>query len=111
MAGIQIEHRGDAVVIQPHGSLIGGDTTESLENAVETVLREPPKRIIFDFHEIDHINSIGMATVIRSHAACRKKSVAFFVVRAPERIRDVFEITRISTLGILKGTVEDALAS
>jgi anti-anti-sigma factor len=110
MAGIQIEHRGDAAVIQPHGSLIGGDTTESLENAVETVLREPPKRLVFDFSRVDHINSIGMATVIRTHAACRKQGVAFYVVGAPERIRDVFDVTRISTLGILKRTLEDALA-
>lgn len=110
MGGIQVEHRDGAAVLMPSGSLVGGDTTNALEGAVEEVLRDSPKTLVFDFARIDHINSVGMAAVIRTHAACRKKNVAFFVIRSPDRIRDVFEITRISTLGIVRDTFEETQA-
>lgn len=107
MSGIQVEHRDGAAILTPTGSLVGGDTTEVLENAVEQALRDSPSRLVFDFVQIDHINSIGMATVIRTHATCRKQGVPFYVINASQKIRDVFEITRISTLGILRDTFED----
>ncbi len=110
MSGIQVEHRDGAAILTPTGSLVGGDGTERLENLIEEVLKDLPARIVLDFSGVDHMNSVGMAAVIRAHAACRKRHIGFFVVRAPERIRDVFEITRISTLGILKDTLEDTAA-
>jgi anti-anti-sigma factor len=111
VSGIQIEHRDGAAVIVPHGSLVGGDDTEQLENMIEEVLKDTPLRLVLDFADVEHMNSVGMAAVIRAHARCRRKGVGFFVIRAPERIRDVFEITRISTLGILKDSLEDALSA
>jgi anti-anti-sigma factor len=110
MSGIQVEHRDGAAILIPNGSLVGGESTERLENMIEEVLKDAPARLVLDFSGVDHMNSVGMATVIRTHAACRKRGVAFFVIRAPERIRDVFDITRISTLGILKDSFEDTLA-
>jgi anti-anti-sigma factor len=110
MGGIQIEHREGAAILTPTGPLVGGDSTERLENMIEEVLKETPGRLVLDFADVDHMNSVGMATVIRAHAACRRKGVGFFVIRAPERIRDVFEVTRISTLGILKDTFEETAA-
>jgi len=107
MAGIQMEHRDGAAILTPSGSLVGGDFTERLENMIEEVLRDSPARLVLDFAGVDHMNSVGMAAVIRAHAACRKRQISFFVIRAPERVRDVFDITRISTLGILKDSFEE----
>ena len=110
MAGIQIEHRDGAAIITPTGSLVGGDGTERLENMIEEVLKDMPGRVVLDFAGVDHMNSVGMAAVIRAHAACRKRHIGFFVIRAPDRVRDVFDITRISTLGILKDSFEETAA-
>lgn len=110
MAGIQVEHRDGAAILAPSGSLVGGDATERLENMIDEVLRDSPARLVLDFAGVDHMNSVGMAAVIRAHANCRKRHIGFFVIRAPERIRDVFDVTRISSLGILKDTFEETAA-
>ena len=110
MAGIQVEHRDGAAVLAPSGSLVGGDATERLENMIDDVLEDSPGRLVLDFAGVDHMNSVGMAAVIRAHAKCRKRHIGFFVIRAPGRIRDVFDVTRISSLGILKDTFEETAA-
>jgi anti-anti-sigma factor len=110
MGGIQVEHRDGAAIVVPHGPLMGGDPTERLENTIEEVLKDGPGRLVLDFADVEHMNSVGMAAVIRAHAACRRLGIGFFVIRAPERIRDVFEVTRISSLGILKNTFEETAA-
>jgi len=110
MAGIQVDFRDGAAILTPTGALVGGDSTERLENMIEEVLKDSPGRLVLDFAGVEHMNSVGMATVIRAHAACRKRQIGFFVIRAPGRVRDVFDITRISSLGILKDSFEETAA-
>jgi anti-anti-sigma factor len=109
MALVDVENRKDGVILVPHGGLIGGDLTESLENAVDEALKQPIRFLIVDMSDIDHINSIGMAAVIRAHAQSRKNGTRFTMCRARERIRTAFEITRLTTLDILCESLEQAL--
>lgn len=106
---LDVERRGNAVIMTPHGGLIGGDLTEQMENVIEEELLNAPRCLVVDMENVGHINSIGMAAVIRAHAQSRQKGTIFSLCNPRPRIRAAFEVTRLTTLGILRDTLEESL--
>ena len=111
MSTLDTDKRGDAVILTPQGGLTGGAVTEALENAFDDVLADVPGRLIVDMSDVEHINSIGMAAIIRAHATSRKNGTRFTLCNCRDRIHAVFEVTRLTTLGILCATLEEALSA
>lgn len=109
MTRLELERRENAVILKPHGGLIGGDLTEQMESAIEEILESAPRCLVIDLEDVNHINSIGMAAVIRTHAMSRQKGTMFSLCRPRPRIRAAFEVTRLTTLGILRETLEESL--
>ncbi|MEO8377436.1 MAG: STAS domain-containing protein [Candidatus Sumerlaeota bacterium] len=77
---------------------ISAETTADLREAVFNLMSRQPQTIILELSETTFIDSMGIGALmgLRTHL---KKSACDFVVANPQpRVREVFELTRVSSL-------------
>ncbi len=56
-----------SLIIQPHGVLDADDAVELRRTLVHTIRRIRPLRLIFDLHDVHHLDPINVGTLV---AAC-----------------------------------------
>jgi len=70
-----------------------------------------PKLTILDLSAVPYMDSAGMGLVMNQYVHCQTKGFKLVVAGANQRIMDLFEVTKVSTILPLAGTVEEAEAA
>lgn len=113
MDTIRVETEGlaaDTGVIVLDGELSIG-TGVRVPLAVDEQLREGRVRLIIDLAAVDFIDSSGLSLLLNAQRRVQRASGVLAVVEPPERVRRVFEMTRLDRAFRLCATREDALAA
>ena len=92
--------------VSPIGSL-DGNTYQVLEGTVESVLKQLPDIIIFDFEFLDYINSMGIRILLKTKKALEKNNGKIMFVHLQPQIKKVFEIfSALPTMQVFTGIQE-----
>ena len=73
------ETRPGVFTVSPIGAL-DGNTYKVLEGTVESILKQLPDIIIFDFEFLDYINSMGVRILLKTKKELQKNIFSFFVI-------------------------------
>lgn len=89
------KHADEAVV---YGS---GRITLATSSLLQTTIRElipESKRILLDLTNVTYIDSTGIGAMVSVYLAASKAQCDFKVANAQRRVRDLFDITKLSAV-------------
>lgn len=109
--GIQIENltRPGTYLVKIRGA-IDMKTAPELEHACERLLVRNDARLLFDFSNVEYINSQGLGVLLQLHKTLSDGGGGVTVAGLSERVKKVFETTGIHKIMNLYDHPQDALA-
>jgi anti-sigma B factor antagonist len=102
---------GDVLILALRGRLVLGPETEYLRREINEALAAGSRKILVDLGEVTYIDSSGLSTLVASYTSVRKQSGELKLLHLTRRIRDLLQITRLSTVFDLYDSQKEAVAS
>jgi len=88
----------EIVLLDLRGRIRLGDETAVLRKAVDDILRSGRRQIVLSLEGVDYIDSTGLATLIACCISARRLSGDLKLAHLTTRVRDLLQITRLSTV-------------
>jgi anti-anti-sigma factor len=104
---IEIEHKEDVCLLRCKGHFRTGDNPQYLSDKVDEIEALGCARLLLDFNEVQSLGSAGLSFLVNLYRTSGGRVV---LVRTQPRVREVLEITRLSTLIPLAGDIDSGLA-
>ena len=101
---LQIEHL-DRGVLSLHGPL----TMENVQPFLNAVRREDAPTMILDFTGVPFLDSSGLGSLVSACTSCLKAGRRVALTGVNQRVRKVFEITKVEQIFLMFPTLSDAL--
>ena len=70
-------------------------TAERLEEELKRHERDEPSTLVLDLRELTFMDSTGLRTVIAADARARERGIRLVIVRGPEDVDRVFQVTQM----------------
>ncbi len=80
------------------------------QQSLLAVLDKKPERIVVNLAGVQYMDSSGVAGLVKLMGKARQQQVSFCLAALADRVRGIFEITRLDTIFEIHPTVEEALA-
>jgi anti-sigma B factor antagonist len=105
----EVRWEGQAAVVVAQGDI---DLSRSarFQKAILEVVDEKPDRIVVNLADVQYMDSSGVASLVKLLARTRKQAISLRLARLCDRVRSIFEITRLDSIFEIYPTEEEALA-
>jgi anti-sigma B factor antagonist len=101
---------GKIGVIEVKGSLVGGEETDELRNAVADYVQQGTKKLIIDLSKVTYLNSTAIGVLVSAHTTFSKNKGHVKVCGINKNINNIFVITKLTLVFDTCETREDAVA-
>jgi anti-sigma B factor antagonist len=101
----------DVVVLEIKGKITIGRESKQLEWAVENLVRDGRKKVIFDMSGVTNIDSTGIGIIVMSSGQLKKAGGGLRLAGATSHVESVLKMTNIDQIVALHPTSEAAAAS
>jgi len=101
---------GKIGVIEVKGSLVGGEETDELRNAVADFVQQGSKKLIIDLSKVTYLNSTAIGVLVSAHTTFSKNKGHVKVCGINKNINNIFVITKLTLVFDTCETREDAIA-
>lgn len=88
-----IARNGDTAVVKCHGRLVAG-ATEEFHHEVKQLISQT-KTVVVDLAELTYVDSSGLGTLVRLHAAARKSECEFKLLHLGKQLRNLLKLTNL----------------
>jgi len=105
----RVRWQGDAAVVEVVGDVDLGRAPE-LQKALLEVADRRPSRIVVDLGGVAYMDSSGVASLVKLLSRTRRCGIHLSLAALTQRVRGVFEITRLDEVFDIRPTAEEALA-
>jgi anti-sigma B factor antagonist len=102
---------GSVMVLDVRGRITLGPETEALRLAIREAVAAGYTGIVLDLAGIDYIDSAGLGTLVASFASAKRAGGELKLANLTLRVRSLMQITRLSTVFEVYGSVEEARRS
>lgn len=99
----------DTAVVDVQGEVDLGRSLE-FQQALLALLDQKPRRVVVNLSDVPFMDSSGVASLVKVLSRARRSSTALALVALTDRVRSVFEITRLDSVFAIFATEEEALA-
>lgn len=103
--------QGDVLILDLRGRLTLGPETAELRSRLNDLMDAGHRKIVLTLREVTYVDSSGLAALIACYTTARKHEGDLKLAHLTTRIRDLLQITRLSTVFENYAAVEDAVAS
>jgi anti-sigma B factor antagonist len=111
MLDIQTKHlQPDIVVLEIKGRITLGGESKQLEWAVESLVGEGRKKVIFDLAGVTNVDSTGIGIIVMSAGKMKKAGGELRVAGATAHVEDVLKMTNVDQIVVLHPTTAVAAA-
>lgn len=99
----------------PGGAVVhlkGDITTDSIDRmrqGIAQALAQKPKRLVIDLTDTAFLSSPGLAVMVQALQLSQRAGASMYLAGANERVRGLFEISRLTEVFKMIPTVDDAL--
>ena len=100
----------DIVVLELKGRITLGRDSQQLEWAVESLLEEGRKKVIFDLTGVSQIDSTGIGILMMSAGQVKKSGGELRVAGASGHVEEVLKMTKVDQVVVLHPTMAAATA-
>jgi len=96
---IELQQKDDVFILRFQGRIATGTDLEYLRTKLEEIRSRRSDRVLADFREVSSIGSTGIGFVVGVYTSVVKiPGGRFVLVGANHRVREVLELTRLSTI-------------
>lgn len=100
---------GNVVVLEPKGSLIGGDETNELKSVISALQEKGNTKLIVDLADVTYLNSSAIGVLTVAHNAYQKRQGKMVLCNVNKSISNIFLVTKLSTIFLTEEKREDAI--
>ena len=100
---------GQVVIIEPKGSLVGGDETDELKKTVQSLLEQGNRKLIIDLGSVEYLNSSAIGALVSAHTSYMNRQGKMMLCNVNKSITNVFVVTKLSTIFNNAEKREDAI--
>lgn len=86
-------------------------TSPQLREALINLLEDVSGKIVLDLAGVSYVDSSGVGTIVELKRRVMRAKGDVILVALQQRVRSLFEITRLDKFFILVDTIEEALAA
>jgi anti-anti-sigma factor len=110
---IEIEHGDEVCVLRLTGHFRSGEDLGYVRDKADEIRSHNCKKMLADLRELQSIGSMGMGFVVGVYTSVTKRAGGgrFMLVGANQRVREVLDITRLSTIIPLAADLPSGLAA
>lgn len=107
----QVEHRDDICILPISGRLASGLHDVQLRDKAQEIKGLDCRKLVADIRALDSIGSSGISFFVELYTSVTKRPNGCFVLAGPsERVREVLEMTRLTTILAIADDLDSALA-
>ena len=99
---------GKIGVIEVKGSLVGGEETDELRNAVADFIEQGTKKLIIDLSKVTYLNSTAIGVLVSAHTTFAKNKGRVKLCGINKNINNIFVITKLTLVFDTAETREEA---
>jgi len=99
---------GQAAIVEVVGD-IDINRSNDFQQALLAVLDDNPERIIVHLGAVPYMDSSGVASLVKLLSRARKANIKVLLVQLGDRVRSIFEITRLDNVFVICKTEQEAL--
>jgi len=99
----------DSAVVQVSGD-VDLHRSPQFQESLLKIAEMKPKRLVLDLSGVGYMDSSGVASLVKLLSRARKYGVVLRLAGLTQRVRSVFEITRLDTVFDIYPTTREALA-
>lgn len=100
---------GKTAIIDVAGEIDLNSSTD-FQQSLLAVLDRKPKRIVVNLSQVSYMDSSGVASLVKLLSKARKMDATVALAALSERVRSIFEITRLDSIFEIFPTEKEALA-
>lgn len=105
----EVRREEGAVVVAAQGEIDLRHSPQFHKSLVE-LCQERPKLLVIHLGEVDYMDSSGVGTLVEIFRRTKEYGGRMVLVAPSERVRSVFEITKLDQFFTIKDSETDALA-
>ena len=102
---------GGIGLIEVKGSLIGGDETDQLRQAVAGFVEREYQKLLIDLSDVTYINSTGIGVLVSAHTSYTRKQWQIKLCGINKNINSIFVITKLTLVFDVHDTRDQAVKS
>jgi anti-sigma B factor antagonist len=102
---------GDVLILSIKGRLAGPPETDKLNERIQSKITENKTKIVLNLKNIHWMSSLGIGAIMRNLRAVREAGGDLRLTGLSEKIKDIFQITKL--IGVIQtfDTDQDAVKS
>ncbi len=102
---------GDVAILEINGRLEPYEEGDELVSEVERILKEGTNRIALNVQRVSFISSLGVGSLINSLRLVQKKEGALCLVNPSYSVRQILDVSKLSSLFAIFGSEPEALVA
>lgn len=87
------ETKDNGVIVLAVDGNLDGEGTQDLEEKVVALLENGTDKLLFDFSDLDYINSSGLRVLVLAYQRLKKSSGTVAICGIKDYIQEVFEVS------------------
>jgi anti-sigma B factor antagonist len=99
------------MVLDLRGRITLGEETEALREKVKNLVEAGHTRLILNLEEVIYVDSVGLSTLVATYTSARRQGGDVKLLKLTKRLRDLLQITRLSTVFETFDSLEEATRS
>ena len=104
-------HLGDVTLIEAAGRITLGESVVSLRSQIHELAEGGRLKIVLNLAQIAYIDSSGLGELVSAFATVKNRGGSIKLLHLTSRVRDLLQITKLSTLFEVFDDEARALAS
>jgi anti-sigma B factor antagonist len=101
----------DVMVLDLRGRLVLGEETVALRERVRRLVAAGHRRIVLNLEELAYMDSSGLSAMIAGFVSVRNQGGELKLLKLTQRVSDLMQITKLSTVFDIYDTMEAAQRS
>jgi anti-sigma B factor antagonist len=93
-----VRQAGLVTIVDISGRIVLGEESSSLRDLATDLLTKGNKMILFNLHDVEHIDTSGLGLLISTLGRARKQGGEVKLLNLPQKIEDVMQITKLYTV-------------
>jgi anti-sigma B factor antagonist len=98
-------------LIEVKGSLVGGDETVELRQAIAGFAEREYQKLLLDLSNVEYLNSTAIGVLVSAQTSYAKKGWQIKMCGLNKNVRNVFVITKLTLVFDVFDTKEEAIQS
>jgi anti-anti-sigma factor len=95
---IDVKKKDEVCILRCDGRFLAGADPEYLRVKKDEIKGQNCKKVLADFSEVSDVGSAGIGFIVGLYTSTRNSGGRFILVGLRPRVREVFELTRVSTV-------------